>query len=50
MGGPHAPLTPGKPLSIQLIQQYYSNVERLIRYGGTRNEMPFHFIPSSPAS
>ena len=25
-------------MSIQLIQQYYSNVERLIRYGGTRNE------------
>src|SRR5215212_6614290 len=25
-------------MSIQLIQQYYSNVEKLIRYGGTRNE------------
>ena len=25
-------------MSIQLINQYYSNVERLIRYGGTRNE------------
>src|SRR5512139_3931273 len=27
------------PMSIQLIQQYYNNVDKLIRYGGTRNEM-----------
>ena len=26
-------------MSIQLIQQYYNNVDKLIRYGGTRNEM-----------
>jgi hypothetical protein len=26
-------------MSIQLIQQYYNNVDQLIRYGGTRNEM-----------
>jgi hypothetical protein len=25
-------------MSIQLIQQYYNNVDRLIRYGGTPNE------------
>jgi predicted helicase len=25
-------------MSIQLIQQYYNNVDKLIRYGGTRNE------------
>ena len=25
-------------MSIQLIQQYYANVEKLIRYGGSRNE------------
>ncbi|KAF0108785.1 MAG: restriction enzyme and modification methylase [Anaerolineaceae bacterium] len=25
-------------MSIQLIQQYYANVEKMIRYGGTRNE------------
>jgi len=26
------------PMSIQLIQQYYANVEKIIRYSGTRNE------------
>lgn len=25
-------------MSIPLIQQYYNNVDKLIRYGGTRNE------------
>jgi len=25
-------------MSIQLIQQYYSKVEQIIRYGGSRNE------------
>ena len=25
-------------MSIQLIQKYYAEVERLIRYGGSRNE------------
>ena len=25
-------------MSIQLIQQYYAKVEKLIRYGGSRNE------------
>lgn len=26
------------PMSIQLIQQYHSKVERIIRYGGSRKE------------
>jgi predicted DNA-binding ribbon-helix-helix protein len=34
------------PMSIQLIQQYHAQVEKIIRYGGTRKETavrkPFH--------
>jgi hypothetical protein len=29
-------------MSSQLIQKYYNNVDQLIRYGGTRNEMSLH--------
>ena len=31
-------LAQGKPMSIQLIQKYYAEVDRIVRYGGSRNE------------
>jgi len=30
--------TQGKPMSIQLIQKYYADVDKIIRYRGSRNE------------